>query len=350
MKRHFPIRILCVLCAAALLCGSGAVVCPPTTEIAVSVPQASSGGVKIREAVTLAADAAGAVPYVSDAAMNELRGIVTYALGGDPNEGKSPEDAGQNTKNNVAISLLWVQKSLRGAYSVRFVLEPYAGKDNVYELIAYVRRVFRKGEERVRTGWLYDRAKRQITTEDGTGMMGIGYDFNYDFNTFSAASDAWQRNFGFCRMYDDAAFLIGDVYQTIRVPFRYDGKDWMIQIWKGVYSWNMLGGEVALYNKPVDRKEAFYDCATDTERIPMAFSVSCGDETIIRTELATSWWQTAFTQHRLVRPRDLSMEFTLTFPNSEMLRAFTQSLQTAAPDVTIRRSGLTATCFWPSGK
>lgn len=324
-------------------CGSG-------QEIAVSVPEASGGGVRLNDAFDLAMQAADSVPYVADAAMDELHGILTYAVGGDPTEGKALEEAGQNTKNNVAISLLWLRKSLRGAYSLRCVLEPYPGADNVYEMCAYVRRIFGQDEERIRTGWLYDRTNRRIYTEDGTGMMGIGYDFNYDFDTFSAARDPWQRNFGFCRMYDGAAFLIGDVYETIRIPFRYGDKDWLVQVWKGIYSWNMLGGEVGLYNKPVDREAAFYDCAADPERMPMAFTIKLGEETIVQTELSPSWWETAFTQHRLTRPRNLTMEFTLTFPNKAMLNAFRESLQTVEPNVEIRQNGLTLNCVWPSGR
>ena len=349
-KRRTVLRLICLLCVVVLLGGTAAVPCGPATQISISVPQSSASCVSLNEAVTIAADAADSVPYVADAAMNELRGIITYALGGDPTADKALEEAGQNTKNNVAISLLWVRRSLRGAYSVRFKLEPYPGKDNVFELCAYVRRMFQKGEARIRTGWLYDRTNRRISTEDGTGMMGIGYDFNYDFNTFQAAGDPWQRNFGFCRLYDGAAFLIGDVNETIRIPFRYDNRDWMIQVWKGVYSWNMLGGEVGLYNKPIDRKERFYDCAADPDRIPMSLSVSLGNETIVQTDPDLCWWQTAFTQHRLARPRELTMTFTLTFPNDAMLRAFTDSLKTAQPDVTIRRNGLTVSCLWPTDK
>lgn len=350
-KRHRTvIRLLCVVCAAVLLIGTATVDCSPEHTLTASLPESAGSCVRWKDAVTLAAESAEALPYVSDAAMNELNGIVTYALGNDPTEGKAITDAGQNTKNNVAISILWLLKSLRHVYSMRCVLEPYPSSDNVYEMCAYVRRTFSKNEECIHTGWLYDRTNRKISAEDGTGMMGIGYDFNYEFNTFFAGSDPWQRNFGFCRMYDGAAFLIGDVYETIRIPFRCGDKDWMIQVWKGIYSWNMLGGEIGLYNKPIDRDAAFYDCATDPERIPMAFSVSLGNETIVQTDMFPSWWQTMFTQHKLARPRDLTMEFSLTFPDRKMADAFCKSLQNEHPDVLIRRSGLTVCCVWAAGK
>ena len=334
------------MCVAVLLFGTATAAYCPNRTIRVHVPECGASGVRLKNAVTRTSNAVKSVPYIADETLQELYGIVSYAVGKDPVIGKLLEEAGQNTKNNVVISIIWALKSLKGAVSVRFVLEPYSEKDNVYELCAYVRRAFQKSEECIHTGWLYDRNAQKIYTVDGTGMMGIGYDFNYAFDTFSAADDPWQRNFGFTRMYDNAAFLIGDIYDTIRVPFRYDGKDWMIQIWKGVYSWNMLGGEVGLYNKPIDRIVEFYDCATDPERIPMSFSISLGDETIVDTQEAPSWWQTAFTKHKLALPRDLTMRFSLTFPNEEMLKAFRDSLQTQNPDVTIRQDGLTLYCVW----
>ncbi len=344
------LRFGCILLSVVLLGGTVTVWCGSGQQIAVSVPEASAGGVRLNDAFDLAVQAAGSVPYVADASMDELRGIITYAVGGNPTEGKALDEAGQNTKNNVAISLLWLFKSLKGAYSLRCVLEPYPGADNVYEMCAYVRRIFGKGEECIHTGWLYDRTNRRIYTADSTGMMGIGYDFNYEFNTFFAAGDPWQRNFGFCRMYDGAAFMIGDVYETIRIPFRYGDKDWIVQVWKGVYSWDMLGGEIGLYNKPIDREAAFYDCASDPERLNMSFEIRLGDETIVRTEPSLSWWETAFTMHRLTIPRNLTMEFTMTFPNKAMLNAFRDSLQTVAPNVEIQQNGLTLCCLWPSGK
>ena len=348
-RRKTVIRFLCLLCAAVLLFGSATAGFGPQRTITVSVPEAGAG-LRLKDAVSTAAGSLLSIPYIADATMNELNGIIAFALGFDPTCGKALSAPGQNTKNNVAISILKVLRLIRFAYTLRFTLEPYADSENVFELCAYVRRLPRCGEERVSMGVLYDRANRSIRRIDGTGMMGIGYDFNYDFNTFSAGSDSWQRNFGFCRLYDCSAFLIGDVYETIRIPFRYGGKDWMIQIWKGVYSWNMLGGEIGLYNKPVKRCADFYDCVSDPDRMPMSFSVLLGDETIVQTDMSLTWWQTLFTQHALTKPRDLTMRFSITFPNENMLRAFRDSLLTQRPDVTIRTDGLTVNCLWQGCK
>ena len=237
---------------------------------------------------------------------------------------------------------------LRGAYSIRYTFEPYGSDPAVSELCLYIKKVFAGQEECYRTGILRNDRTRTVTTADGTGAMGIGYDYNYSFDTFSAAPDPWQRNFGFCKLYDEAAFLIGDRYETIRVPFRYKDKDWMIQIWKGSYSWKMIGGEIGVYNKPIDRKAAFYDCASDADRLEMAFSVSLGDETIVQTDRSLSWWQTTFTVHDSAPPSSLTMRFDIVFPNAEMLRSFTDSLSASNPQILIQQNGLQLSCCWPA--
>ena len=289
---------------------------------------------------------AASVRYIAKAAGGELEGILRSCAGLDPTTDKPAEEPGQNTKNNVALSLLRLRRALCGAYSIRYTFEPYGKDPDVTELCIWVRWVFGADEECVRTGILRNDRTRTVTTVDGTGAMGIGYDYNFSFDTFSAASDPWQRNFGFCKLYDRAAFLIGDRYETIRVPFRYGGKDWMIQIWKGIYSWNMIGGEIGIYTKPTDRKTPFYDCAADPDRLEMSFTVAHGDETIVRTQHSLSWWQTTFTVHKSLAPSSLTMCFDIVFPNAEMLHAFAAALADSAPQVQVRRSGLRVTCRW----
>lgn len=285
--------------------------------------------------------------YITKAAGGELKDIMRVLAGFEPATDKTDEQPGQNTKNNVAISLLRLHRMLRNAYSIRYTFEPYGTDSAVTELCIWVKRVFSAEEECMHTGILRNDRTRAVTTVDGTGAMGIGYDFNFSFDTFSAAPDPWQRNFGFCKLYDSAAFLIGDWYETIRIPFRYGNKDWMIQIWKGIYSWNMIGGEIGIYTKPTDRKTPFYDCAADPDRLDMAFSVSHGDETIVRTQHSLSWWQTTFTVHKSVAPSSLTMCFDIVFPNSAMLRAFAAALADSAPQVQVQRYGLRLNCRWP---
>ena len=348
MKIHRMFRrILYIVLCAVLVTGTAQISCAAPQTITVCVPESTGSAARI-ESVSVCARETAAVSHIAQASLGELNGILSYAAGHDPNAGKSAEDPGQNTKNNVALSLLALRNSLRGVRTLRWELTAYADNPAYSELCVYTRRFLCSRETCLHTGILFDDETQTVLTADGTGVLGIGYDFNYAFDTFSAAPDPWQRNFGFCRLYDQAAFLIGDYYETVRIPFRYDGKDWMIQLWKGVYSWNMLGGEIGLYNKPLDRFADFYDCANDAQRLEMAFSIHLGTEEIVQTKRSLSWWQTMFTVHKLAPPSALCMDFSVTFPNAQMLRAFLESLRENCKQIQYRKNWLEVTCVWPA--
>ena len=333
-------RVLSAVLCAAMISGSCPVVFGAEKELHAVVPTDFTGGKRVLSPQTISCS----TPYVSKAAFKELDGIITYMRGEDPTADKLPEEPGQNTKSNVALSIIDTIKFLRPLRRFRLELVPYEG--NTMQLVAFYKDAFDKEETCYETGWLYDYDREFIYTVDGTGMYGIGYDFNFDFNEFFSADDPWQRNFGFCKGYDSLAFLIGDYVQTIRVPFTYDDRDWMIQIWKGIYSWNMLGAEIGVYTKPLDRNANFYDCATDSQRLDMSFSVYWGDEEIIATEEEPSWWQTAFTVHKLTCASNLTLCCTIVFPDKEMMKAFSDSLAQQAPEVKVQTDGLRMSICW----
>lgn len=333
-------RVLSAVLCAAVISGSSPVVFGAEKELHAVVPTDFAGGKRVLNPQTISCS----TPYIAKASLNELDGIIAYARGENPTKDKQPDEPGQNTKSNVALSLIDTLKFLRPLRRFRLKLVPYEG--NTKQLCAFYTDAFDKEEKCYETGWLYDYDNEFIYTKDGTGMYGIGYDFNFDFNEFFAADDPWQRNFGFCKGYDMLAFLIGDVVETIRVPFTYDDREWMIQIWKGIYSWIMLGGEIGVYCKPVERKADFYDCAADPDCLEMSFTVYLDDEEIIGTKEKTTWWQTAFTPHTLTLPSNLTLSFTIVFPNRQMMDAFVESLMQQAPQVDVKTDGLRVTVCW----
>ena len=333
-------RVVSAVLCAAVISGSCPVAFGAEKELRSVVPTDFTGGKRVLSPQTITCSS----PYVSKATFGELDGIITYMRGDNPTADKKPEEPGQNTKSNVALSLIDTLRFLRPLRTFRLELVPYEG--NTMQLCAFYKDAFEKEETCYETGWLYDYDREFIYTKDGTGMYGIGYDFNFDFNKFYAAEDPWQRNFGFCKGYDALAFLIGDTVKTIRVPFTYNDREWMIQIWKGIYSWYMLGGEIGVYNKPLDRKADFYDCATDSERLNMSFTVYLGDEEIICADERLTWWLTAFTPHMLTLPSKLTLSFMIEFPDKKMMNAFLDSLTQQAPEVEVKTDGLRLTICW----
>ena len=90
----------------------------------------------------------------------------------------------------------------------------------------------------------------------------FGYMYIPEWDIFSSRVDAWQRQFGYGTVYEQASVYFNMVLQTLPVYFDYEGRTWLIQVWKGQYG-ICTGCELGLYhaNGLVDesqRKDAFY--------------------------------------------------------------------------------------------
>ena len=63
------------------------------------------------------------------------------------------------------------------------------------------------------------------------GAAGYSYDMKQDM--FYSRMDAWQREMGYCRLYDEVAAPCGMIIDCEPINFEYDGKKWLIEFWKG---------------------------------------------------------------------------------------------------------------------
>jgi len=174
------------------------------------------------------------------------------------------------------------------------------------------------------------------TSEKQPGMFGYEFD-QLDPNKphFFTSNDAWQRNFGFCKMYDDLAPLIAFYYDTERIFFEYGDYDWMVQLWKGQYGFIFIGSEIGIYHKDKDRTEEFYDCVDDTNRLDMKMTLysygADGKEQVLfdRPE-GKYWWITGFVPGKLTKFADrseLKVVAKITFFDEEMTNAFLEGFK-----------------------
>ncbi len=132
----------------------------------------------------------------------------------------------------------------------------------------------------------------------------FGFKYNTKDDVFITAEDAWQRNFGYTETYDKASGVGAISYDTIRVFYTYDNKDWMVQFWKGQYGFVMIGAEIGVYNRPVGTTgNTYYNCANDEDKLTMSMEVYRGTSSqnssdftklFTRSKYKT-WWLTGFT-------------------------------------------------------
>lgn len=157
-----------------------------------------------------------------------------------------------------------------------------------------------------------------------TGMQKLGYECSvYDLMIY-ATVDSWMRDFGFCFFYDFICYTTPFFnYTTRRYKFEYDGKEWMIQAWKGNYL-IANGAEVGIYCRDSKRIGTYYDCYDGV--MPMTLKLRCGDTVIYDIE-KEHWWINAFKLgDGLYSPKKMTVEFSIEMPDEEMAKAFFDSV------------------------
>ncbi len=206
---------------------------------------------------------------------------------------------------------------------------------------------------------LYNAAEDPNNPWKDTGKLGaaglLGYLYDPERDVFYTAKDPWQRNFGFNVIYDISAQLILLNYKTNRFKFNCNGKDWMIQFWKGHYGLVVYGGEIGVYTKPVDRVIEHYDCASDEDMLRMSFKFYQYDvkkeDWVFSFErpYGLYWWCTGFKIGNNGGGYDTKfsnyrIDARITMKNFEMLNAFTKSLKDGGQAYTV--DGLDVYLTW----
>lgn len=168
-------------------------------------------------------------------------------------------------------------------------------------------------------------------TKTSKGFM--GYLFNDDGNFYYTDADPWQRQFGFNKAYDFGAQFVFMYYDTARIYFDYQGKNWMVQMWKGQYGGVFIGAEIGVYNKPTDRDIEHYDCANNDEALYMDMTLYRNGDELLSREYAKYWWCTGFVPGKLKKYSDrseLEIKTRITMKDKAMRKAFVKGLENCA--------------------
>ncbi len=181
------------------------------------------------------------------------------------------------------------------------------------------------------------RKVQSMCTEDKRVLLNeliepFGYHYICAQDLFTTHIDAWQRDFGYRTLYDKGAVHLNMVFDSLPVYFNYQNRTWLLEIWKGQYGIN-TGCEMGLYYTdhiltPHERKDTLFQSVTDADMVQMSFILFKETEPIAHLN-RLHWWLTAFRVGCFSQPNELSMNASITFPNTEMARAFAEGLATA---------------------
>ena len=161
----------------------------------------------------------------------------------------------------------------------------------------------------------------------------LSYQYSYvDDYYYTNDKEAWQKHFGFGKIYDIASPFLLLEYDYIRIFFTYENKDWMIQFWKGQYGMIFYGGEVGVYNRAHSEEGVndwtFYGCAKEEDWLAMDMTLYHQnlDGEFVREftrEYDKYWWCTGFKNGhlRVEEPADeLRLAGRITFKSKEMAK------------------------------
>ena len=97
----------------------------------------------------------------------------------------------------------------------------------------------------------------QATTAIGSVVKNAGFIYlekgeDYCGNTTGdflyARIDAYQKDLGYCYSYDESIIGVSSAILCEPIYFFYDGKEWMVEMWKGQYGIE-TGAEIGIYNR-----------------------------------------------------------------------------------------------------
>lgn len=159
--------------------------------------------------------------------------------------------------------------------------------------------------------------------------FGFAYEPNQDL--FYSIMNPWQRELGYCRLYDEASAALSMIIDCEPITFEYNGRKWLVEFWKGQYGMN-TGGEIGIYyttgpllSIPGIFNGTFYYCVKDEDCINMSY-VLRKNGNLLFTRSAYHWWLTGFKLGEFSKPSELSMDIVLDFFDRRMAYSFINAL------------------------
>lgn len=223
--------------------------------------------------------------------------------------------------------------------------EPVEGSDTQMNVVLYV--TYRDGRvDKVNTPVYYDKDTLTFTNKTG-GPVFLGFYFNAAEGTAWTGRDVWQRKMCYGFLYDLVCYMnpFFVSFETQRIKFVYDNKDWMIQLWKGRY-FITNGAEVGIYTRPAYMTGTWYECADDTESMPMSLRLSHAGEDFFYIPQDDAWWLSKFKIGTTAYlPKAMTLTTEITVKDQTMLEAFTAALNLKS-QLSYTVDGLTVTITW----
>lgn len=159
----------------------------------------------------------------------------------------------------------------------------------------------------------------------------FGFAFEPNQDIFYSIMNPWQRELGYCRLYDEASAAMSMIIDCEPITFEFNGRKWLIELWKGQYGMT-TGCEIGIYyttgpslNIPGIFNGTFYYCVKDEDCIDMSF-VLRKNGNILLSRTGYHWWLTGFKLGEFSKPSELTMDIELNLFDRRMAYSFVNAL------------------------
>lgn len=165
----------------------------------------------------------------------------------------------------------------------------------------------------------------------------FGYCYEASKDIFSSTVNAWQREFGYTQAFDRYAPHFNIVFDCEPIYFDYEGRTWLIELWKGQYGIN-TGCEIGIYRADTivpeeRRKTTVFRSVPDEEMMCLSAYLYRRGRYLTNLQKC-HWWLTIFDMGKFSEPKNLSLRLSITFPDCCMMQVFVQALEKKGYDLS----------------
>ncbi len=165
-------------------------------------------------------------------------------------------------------------------------------------------------------------------------VRAAGFAWDPEQDIFYSVMNPWQRRFGYCDLYDEAAPPASLIFDREPIRFEFEGKRWLVELWKGQYGIT-TGAEIGVYttakrdiNIPGVFSGPFYGDTRDSDHLVMSIAL-IKDGRVLFCRSARHWWLTGFALGEFSWPGELTLCARIRLKNIEMFRVFVEALKQA---------------------
>lgn len=203
---------------------------------------------------------------------------------------------------------------------------------------------------------LFGASQSAFATDVSGCITELPYEHNENGDFYYVVDENY--DYGYYYFYDEIAPAGGLFIDQVQIPFEYEGKNWLIQLWKGQYGMILLGSDIGVFtaDKTADSLED-YGFATSDDRLEIKLNCSRktdnGFKQLFALDTAKHCFANGYSKGQLtdytIPLSELKTYAEITFKSEEMATIFANGLTHAGFFERAVNPILFEDCFYRDG-